>query len=373
MRTSRRLLGVVLATALALVATASLAQAKTVWLCKPGARPDPCTPSLATSVFSPTGKLLRIIHPKAVKNPAIDCFYVYPTVSGQKTTLANFSIDPVERSIALYQAARYSQYCRVYAPIYRQVTLTALLAGNAETPADLKIPVNDVHNAFEDYLAHYNHGRGFVLIGHSQGSSVLRLMIPRDVDSKPAVRNRLLSAILLGGDVLVKRGSDVGGDFKHIRACHSARQLGCVVAYSTFDTPVVPTSFFGVSHTRGDSVLCTNPAALGGGSGLVDLIAPSAPFYQRSALAVGITLLGFPYPKASTPWLSEPGAYRAACSSANNANVLQITPLGGAITPKPSPDANWGLHLVDANIALGNLITLVRSEATAFAKRAAHP
>lgn len=355
------------------MASASLAQAKTVWLCKPGSQPDPCTPSLDTTVFSPTGKELRVIHPKALKRPAIDCFYVYPTVSDQKTTLANFKIDPAERSIALYQVARYSLYCRVFAPMYRQVTLTALLNGNRETPADLKTPVNDVHKALQDYLAHYNHGRGFVLIGHSQGASVLREVVASDVDNKPAVRHRLLSAILLGGNVLVKRGSDVGGDFKHIRACHSAQQLSCVVAFSTFDTPIVAHSLFGVSPNPQDSVLCTNPASLGGGSGRVELIAPSAPFYQKSTLAIGIKLLGIPYPKASTPWLAEPGAYRASCSSANNANVLQITALGGAVTPKPSPDRTWGLHLVDADIALGNLITMVQSEATAFAKRAAHP
>jgi hypothetical protein len=373
MRPLVRLAGLLMILALAAVAAPALAGAKTVWLCQPGVKPDPCTPGLATTVFSPAGNQLRVIHPKAVKHPAIDCFYVYPTVSGQNTTLANFKVDPVERSIALYQAARYSQVCRVFAPMYRQVTLTALLNGTKETPAQLKIPVKDVHNAFQDYLAHYNHGRGFVLIGHSQGSFVLRSLVASDVDTKPAVRQRLLSAILLGGNVLVKRGSDVGGDFKHIRACHSAQQLSCVVAFSTFDTPVVPNSLFGISRNPKQSVLCTNPAALGGGSAKVDLISPSAPFYQGSTLAVGIKLLGLTYPKASTPWLSEPGAYRAACSSANNANVLQISGLGGAITPKPSPDLTWGLHLVDANIALGNLVAMVQSEATAFAKRAAHP
>ncbi len=55
---------------------------------------------------------------------------MYPTVSDQPTTLSNRQIDPEERSIALYQAARYSQYCRVFAPMYRQVTVTALDSGN---------------------------------------------------------------------------------------------------------------------------------------------------------------------------------------------------------------------------------------------------
>ncbi|MDQ6606670.1 MAG: hypothetical protein M3Z06_09010 [Actinomycetota bacterium] len=60
------------------------------------------------------------------------------------------------------------------------------------------------------------------------------------------------------------------------------------------------------------------------------------------------------------------GAFRARCSSAAGANVLQITPLQRAPTPKPSPDATWGLHLLDANIALGNLIEIVKTQAHAF-------
>ena len=39
----------------------------------------------------------------------VDCFYVYPTVSDQQTRLATKRVDPELRSIALYQAARFSQ------------------------------------------------------------------------------------------------------------------------------------------------------------------------------------------------------------------------------------------------------------------------
>jgi hypothetical protein len=362
----------VTAAAVVIAVAAPAASAKTVWLCRPGSAPDPCTPGLATTVFSPAGQRLAVTHPKPVKPPAIDCFYVYPTVSGQPTTLANFKVDSVERSIALYQAARYSQYCRVFAPVYRQVTLTALLAGTKETPAQLAVPLADVRSAFRQYLLKDNHGRGFVLIGHSQGSFVLRQLIARDVDRQPAVRKRLVSAILLGGNVAVKRGSGIGGDFKHIPACRATSQLGCVVAFSTFDQPVPKDSLFGRTTAPGRAVLCTNPAALGGGSGLVDLISPSQPFDPTSTLSAGIKILGLTYPKVSTTWISEPGAYRATCSSADNANVLEITPVGGAATPHPSPDPTWGLHLLDANVALGNLVAMVKAQAQAFLHQSQH-
>jgi hypothetical protein len=251
--------------------------------------------------------------------------------------------------------------------MYRQVTLTQLLKSGTETPQQLATGLTDVRRAFADYLAHDNHGRGFVLIGHSQGSFVLRSVIAKDVDPKPAVRKRMLSAILLGGNVLVKKGKNVGGDFQHVPGCQKATELGCVIAWSTFSTPVVPKkSLFGISTNPKDQVLCTNPQALSGRP--LELISPEQPFYSKSELALGITVLGLTYPKASTTWIQENGAYSGSCSSASGAHVLQIKARNGAVTPKPSPDATWGLHLLDANIALGNLLSIVSSETKAFAK-----
>lgn len=359
-------------------AAAPAAGAKTVWLCLPGHVPDPCAPSLSTTVYTPKIKKLGVQHPQRVKNPAIDCFYVYPTVSGQPTGNSNLVIGPAERSVALYQAARYSQYCRVYAPMYRQVTLVALGTTSVKptTPPNPALGLADVRAAFATYLKKFNHGRGFVLIGHSQGSAVLRDLIAQDVDPKPAVRKRLVSAILMGGNVLVKKGKDIGGDFKHVPGCHSAAQLGCVIAFSTFDQPVPADSLFGrptplpgtPPPPAGTAVLCTNPAALTGGRGLLTPIFPTAPFFTGSSLYAANLALKLKTPHPNTVWWTEPNAYRARCSSANNANVLEIAPLQGAVKPTPSPTPAWGLHLVDANIALGNLIAIVNDEAAAYVR-----
>jgi Protein of unknown function (DUF3089) len=366
-----------IAAAICLAAGASASSAKTVWLCRPGAKPDPCTPGLSTTVYTPAFKQIGVQHPKQVKHPAIDCFYVYPTVSDQKTGNANLQIDPEERSIALYQTARYSQYCNVYAPMYRQETIVAIGGGEFGKPTTTPNPVlgyDDVQNAFETYLHKYNHGRGFILIGHSQGSFVLRELIAKDVDPKPAVRKLLVSAILMGGNVVVKKGTGIGGDFKHIPACRSNTQIGCVIAFSTFDQPPPSDSLFGHPVNASlkpinDSkfqVLCTNPAALAGGSGLLDPISPSAPFAPGSLIAEGIAGLKFNVPTPPTTWWSAPGSYSAQCVTENGATVLMIKARDGAQTPTPSPTPAWGLHLLDANIALGNLISIVSSEARAF-------
>jgi hypothetical protein len=344
---------------------AGSASAKTVWLCKPGMANNPCTPSLTTTEFSPTGKKLGVDHPKVVKHPKFDCFYVYPTVSDQPGLNANLNIDPQESSIALYQAARYSQLCRVYAPMYRQATIGGI--GNPQQIATgFANAYVDVLAAWKDYLRHFNKGRPFVLVGHSQGSFHLRKLIAEQIDNKPALRKRLISAILLGGNVTVKKGKDVGGDFKHVPACRSETQLGCVIAFSTFNQVPPADSKFGRTTTKGQQVLCTNPASLHGGSGLITPIEPTAPFAPGSSINAGIALLQLPLPTAPTPFIALPGAYRAHCSTAAGANVLQIAPHAGAPVAKPSPDPTWGLHLVDANIALGNLLQIVSSEARAY-------
>ena len=103
-------------------------------------------------------------------------------------------------------------------------------------------------SAWNTYLKDYNHGRGVVFIGHSQGSGVLEQLISQQVDNNAAERHLLVSAIILGGNVMVKDGRDVGGTFQHIPACHSSAQLGCVVAFSTYDQPAPSNSLFGRSH-----------------------------------------------------------------------------------------------------------------------------
>jgi hypothetical protein len=370
--------GAAAAAATIVLALSAASASATVWLCKPGVKPDPCAAGLSTTVYNaPLTKATGVQHPKAEKNPPVDCFYVYPTVSDEKTPNSDLKIQDTETSIALYQVSRYSQYCKVYAPMYRQVTLAgAGLSGAPSSKPNPQLGIKDVENAFEYYLKHYNHGRGFVLIGHSQGAGVLESLIAKDVDPKPAVRNQLLSGILMGGNVLVKGNTGIGGYFKHIGACRSATQLHCVIAFSTFDQPVPKDSLFGrpgaiaalgqKKPPKDDTVLCTNPANLAGGSGLLDTIQPSAPFAPGSTIAAGLDVLNWHVPSPTTVYWASPGDFTAKCMNSNGAHVLMVTARHGGQTPTPAPTPEWGLHLLDANLSQGNLIGIVKSESTAF-------
>ena len=204
-----------------------------------------------------------------------------------------------------------------------------------------------------------------MLIGHSQGAFVLEQLIAKDVDAKPAVRERMLSAILLGGNVLVKRGQDVGGSFQHIPACRSDTQLGCVIAFSTFDQPPPANSLFGRTTVAGEQVLCTNPAALGGGAGKVDPIFPSAPFAPGHAdRRRHHAAAPHPADAADRVELASPAPTARSARRPAGPTCCRSRALGGAQTPTPSPDPTWGLHLLDANIELGNLLSVVHARPT---------
>jgi hypothetical protein len=375
-----------LATALAcaavslLAAGASGASAKTTWLCKPGLKSNPCAVGIDATRLSADGTdqgpLIRTAI--AVGKPKVDCFYVYPTVSDQKTIQATKRIDPEEKSIALYQAADYAGSCRVFAPMYRQITLQGLLQPGKVTAKMRATAYGDLRDAWRDYLKHDNKGRGVVFIGHSQGTFELRQLLAKEVDAKPSVRRRLVSAILLGGNVLVRKGGDTGGDFQHIKACRAATQLGCVIAFSTFDETPPANAVFGQSgsgrslipseNTKNTEVLCTNPAALGGGSATLTSYYPSTPFAPGTTIGVLTTQVGLPQPSVSTPWI-EAQAFTGECVSAGGIDVLQITGLPGAPDLKPLPDATWGLHLVDANIALGDLTKVLGRQIARYVAR----
>jgi hypothetical protein len=97
-----------------------------VWLCRPG-RQDACTASQDATIVAVDGSLTRETFHSA-KNPPIDCFYVYPTVSNEPGGNSDLTITGAEKLVVDAQFARFASKCRLFAPMYRQVTLTALRA-----------------------------------------------------------------------------------------------------------------------------------------------------------------------------------------------------------------------------------------------------
>src|SRR5580698_5643841 len=290
---------------------------KANWLCWPG-RDDACASDLTTTVVKADGSTSTETF-KADPHAPIDCFYVYPTVSHDPGQISTMKIEPEETNVVVQQAARLGAKCRLYAPMYRQFTLTALTyfmmhplppAAMAGAMARPQVGYDDVKDAWNYYLAHENHGRGVVLVGHSQGSGVLTQLIKREIDGKPA-QEQLVSALLMGTALNVPAGKDVGGDFQSVPLCHSPTQLGCAIAYSSFRESSLPppdNTRFGRGRGDGMEAACVNPANLGDGSG------PAHAYF--GALIAASSAQRFDWLKGhpiTTPFVSVPGLITAQC------------------------------------------------------------
>lgn len=344
-----------------------------LWMCRPGNDPDECDRDLTATEFLADGSRKVVQHQKAAA-PEFDCFYVYPTVkltsAGPMTDFANSDIvlDPL-----LAQAARFSSMCRVYAPLYRQ---NGIVPGSERTrppsgPAEFALGLGDVRNAFKYYLDNLSQGRKFVLIGHSQGTGMLMGMMAQDVDPVPAVRDRMISALLIGGRFMVPEGKAQGGSLQNIPICEKPGQVGCVIAYASYSKEIPPnaTALFGRS-ADGQRAACTEPAALAGKPG------PYKGSYLRLA-RVNPTFAADGSDKLpkdiTTPYVLYRDVFTGACKHQDGFDYLEISlamPPGDPRVPPPYRNAaiegrGFGLHLMDYNLVLEDLMQAVSLQAQA--------
>lgn len=348
------------------------------WLCRPDNNAA-CEVDIATTVVQADGTTAPEPFAAAAA-PPIDCFYVYPTVSLDPTPNSDLVPGAEEQSVVRRQLARFASQCRLFAPMYRQVTLTALRTSltGGDSMADATLGYQDVLAAFRYYMEHDNAGRGVVLIGHSQGSRVLMQLIHDELD-RPALDPRFVGGLVIGMNVTVPMGQLVGGSFQHVPLCTSAEQLGCIVAYASFraNQPPPEGSLFGFAEDPTQMVACTNPAALGGGKGELQAYL-SADGAGASSMPMGEWVTGGA--PVATPFVSVPGLLSAECVASGGASYLAITINGVPADPRTDDivadvytngvvQANWGLHLVDINLAQGNLVQIVAAKAQAHLAR----
>lgn len=348
------------------------------WLCLPG-RDDPCSRPLPTTALNPNGYGSNgLVRPAS--DPPVDCFYVYPTVSRDPGSNSDLDAGPEERAVAMVQFARFGTLCRTFAPLYRQATLTALLgmlSGGASRADMLEFAYHDIANAFEHYLETWNRGRPFVLIGHSQGSIHLSRLLAERIEGRPEAA-RMLSAILLGFNIEVPEGRTVGGTFRTTPLCTTRGQTGCVVSFVSFraGSPPPPGALFGRAARPGMTVACTNPAALGGGSAPLDSYWYAGPSVTATRTSIAWSAEGEP----PTPYLRTEGLVSAACVQRGAVGYLSVQVNADPADPRTDRipgdvvlagqvQPGWGLHLVDMNLAMGDLLALVGEQSSAFARR----
>jgi hypothetical protein len=349
------------------------------WLCHPDNQADACDRDLTTTVIAEDGSLSKVAFQENL-NPEIDCFYVYPTTSLDET--GNSDLIPGEQGeiiTAYLQTARLRAHCRVFAPVYRQITIPALRSMMQGKPmGDRTKPYADVLDAWNHYLKHENNGRGFILVGHSQGAGLLNRLIAQEIDGKP-IQKQLVSAIVSGTSVSVPKGKDVGGTFKNIPLCRAEAQTGCVVVFSSYRDRIPPPANGMFGRAGGDNVSgCTNPAALGGGKAELN----------SHLSTIGEISLSFkeykPWTqsnkKVETPFVSLPGMIFGECVEKGNFSYLEISikadpkddradDIVGDLWSGDEINEAWGLHLIDMSLVMGNLVDVVGQQVSAYKKQ----
>ena len=347
-----------------------------VWLCQPGATGDPCAYDLSASAVSAKGTVSSATWPSSPDPSGFDCFYVYPTVSTDATKNTDLTVTKAELGVAVVQAAPFSNVCRVWAPEYRSQTESTIARGLSGDTALLRstfaVAYDSILTDWKAFLRQSG-GRPIVLVGDSQGSAILIHLVASSIEEDPAVLKRLVSVILVGGNLQVPAGKAVGATFSKVPLCSAATETGCAIAFSSYPKEPPADSLFGrpgqgvslqsgQTTKSGEQVACVNPADLAGGTR--DL----SPFF----FTLTQTSLSTPVP---TPWVTYPKLYSAHCASEGGATWLQVTNLAKSSGSRPvvtegPPGAGtgpqWGYHLDEFSLALGDLVHDVALEEAAW-------
>jgi hypothetical protein len=389
-----------------------------VWLCKPGLAANPCNqdehgnavreagtatfPSGTTVPLNATlmqGSVAMGTEPFLAQRPApVDCFYVYPTVDiiFPNPLLTIGSLPPKPTNVAmkqlLYSASALLGQCRMFAPMYRQATLLHAARSFVDPSFDPYTGPGfaDVQQAWQHYWDHDNidpstgKRRGVVLLGHSQGSAALSAMLQRYFDGKAETTAQLISALVIGGRVIVPIGQSKGGGvdpestFQHLPLCQGAAgkpvPTGCVIAYSAFKMGpgvVPPNGSMGTHTVPGHQVACVNPAGLLAG---VDngASAPLDAYFPTTTLTGGpVATPGLKYTKYPTGFVHHPSLLTGRCIEASSTNPDRYTAWlqiegGDDVLPISAANDAVGLHLIDYGVALGTLQTLVKAQTAAW-------
>jgi hypothetical protein len=340
----------------------------TVWLCKPGDPDDLCAGTISGENLPAPGQSATPLGYTRPAEAPVDCFYLYPTQSSQATPNSNLEKDPPIRRVAVQQARMFSSVCDVYAPMYRQVTYSGSQAAYND---QVETAYQSALAGFRDYLKNHNEGRGFILLGHSQGSAHTVRLIGEEIDNNPGLRKRLVGAFAPGANVHVPIGQPVGGMYENVPACTAPGETGCLVAFSIFkgypgDTAQysrLNSGYWIYDQPRPDpsvyEVMCVNPARIDGGNGRLK---PLINFDYLFDVPSG--------PESESPWRGQPDFYAAECTRQNGAHWLNLstldTPGDTRVDLGAAVASGNNYHVPEVNLAEGNMLTVAQNQAGAY-------
>jgi Protein of unknown function (DUF3089) len=173
---------------------------------------------------------------------SVDVFFLHPTTFTNKKLNGvewNASVNDAEINLKtdyssiLYQASVFNGSARVFAPRYRQAHLYSFFTDEKEQgKVALRTAYEDVKNAFEYYLKHYNNGRPVIIAGHSQGTLHAQLLLKNYFDGTEL--SKQLVCAYIPGLVVNKK------EFVFLQPCTDSTATGCFTTWRTYRKKHLP-------------------------------------------------------------------------------------------------------------------------------------
>ncbi|MBR5082634.1 MAG: DUF3089 domain-containing protein [Bacteroidales bacterium] len=173
---------------------------------------------------------------------AADVFYVYPTVStisyedNGNSWYADITLPEVREEAndnQRFNKMLYGEY-NFYAPYYRQMIFEAYQQPASMLVQLVETPAQDINDAFQYYMANYNHGRPFFLMGHSQGSQVLIELLKKGMTAEQ--RQQMVAAYCIGYHVSAEELAEYS---EALKPATDSLMQGLVIFNSVTDTAAI--------------------------------------------------------------------------------------------------------------------------------------
>ena len=161
----------------------------------------------------------------------VDVFYLYPTAWSNSDimpvicTIDNASMLIQAPQAFARQATAFDTVANIYAPFYRQDNSSPV--NRLNVIAD--IPTSDATAAFDYYIKHFNNGRPFILLGHSQGATILTNLLSGYLKNNPQVYNKMIAAYVIGSPIT----PEYLNENKHLKFATGPDDTGVIISWNT--------------------------------------------------------------------------------------------------------------------------------------------
>lgn len=173
------------------------------------------------------------------ENPEMpaDVFVLYPTAwtrqegEGPICSIDHAGMHEGAQGFMNISGSAFVPVGNVFAPYYRQLDATFVLSKPLEEQFQYigGVPKTDVMAAFDYYIKNLNQGRPFILVSHSQGSTMAKELLFDYMKENPQVVDQMVAAYVLGYSVTKQELEEN----PHVKFAEGALDTGVIISYNT--------------------------------------------------------------------------------------------------------------------------------------------